>query len=177
MCGRFSTFPTNWAAYASMCVEYRGIACHASSSRTDALAGCPANSGCPTSSTLYAKPTTACNYSAAWLSQAIGMYSGEGEYVPFVADCSCTGPVETWLQVPIFLTFHFCLPAWVFAHTLLHSRALADPRNWICDFSQQRNCKKVNISKWFALGHQGRGGGAAIDILSICCRIWWPAMW
>ena len=25
---------------------------------------------------------------------AIGMYSGEGEYVPFAADCSCDGPVE-----------------------------------------------------------------------------------
>jgi len=25
---------------------------------------------------------------------AIGMYSGEGEYVPFAADCLCDGPVE-----------------------------------------------------------------------------------
>ena len=25
---------------------------------------------------------------------AIGMYSGEGEYVPFAADCLCEGPVE-----------------------------------------------------------------------------------
>lgn len=29
---------------------------------------------------------------------AIGMYSGEGEYVPFAADCLCEGPVEVWLQ-------------------------------------------------------------------------------
>lgn len=26
------------------------------------------------------------------------MYSGEREYVEFVADCPCEGPVETWLQ-------------------------------------------------------------------------------
>jgi dynein heavy chain len=26
------------------------------------------------------------------------MYSGEGEYVEFAADCACEGPVETWLQ-------------------------------------------------------------------------------
>lgn len=25
---------------------------------------------------------------------AVGMYSGEGEYVPFAAPCSCDGPVE-----------------------------------------------------------------------------------
>lgn len=25
---------------------------------------------------------------------AVGMYSGEGEYVPFAADCLCDGPVE-----------------------------------------------------------------------------------
>lgn len=30
---------------------------------------------------------------------AVGMYSGEGEYVPFAADCICDGPVELWLQV------------------------------------------------------------------------------
>ena len=24
--------------------------------------------------------------------------AGEGEYVPFAADCSCDGPVEVWLQ-------------------------------------------------------------------------------
>ncbi len=24
--------------------------------------------------------------------------AGEGEYVPFAADCSCEGPVEVWLQ-------------------------------------------------------------------------------
>ncbi|KAK9808985.1 hypothetical protein WJX72_007373 [[Myrmecia] bisecta] len=29
---------------------------------------------------------------------AIGMYSGEGEYVAFASDCSCDGPVELWLQ-------------------------------------------------------------------------------
>ncbi|KAI8473051.1 MAG: flagellar outer dynein arm heavy chain beta [Monoraphidium minutum] len=29
---------------------------------------------------------------------ATGMYSGEGEYVEFVGDCLCDGPVETWLQ-------------------------------------------------------------------------------
>ncbi|GBF97683.1 flagellar outer dynein arm heavy chain beta [Raphidocelis subcapitata] len=29
---------------------------------------------------------------------ATGMYSGEGEYVEFVGDCMCDGPVETWLQ-------------------------------------------------------------------------------
>jgi dynein heavy chain len=29
---------------------------------------------------------------------AVGMYSGEGEYVPFAAPCSCDGPVEVWLQ-------------------------------------------------------------------------------
>lgn len=29
---------------------------------------------------------------------AIGMYSGEGEYVPFASDCLCDGPVEVWLQ-------------------------------------------------------------------------------
>jgi dynein heavy chain len=26
------------------------------------------------------------------------MHSGEGEYVEFSADCTCDGPVETWLQ-------------------------------------------------------------------------------
>lgn len=26
------------------------------------------------------------------------MFAGEGEYVPFAADCSCEGPVESWLQ-------------------------------------------------------------------------------
>lgn len=30
---------------------------------------------------------------------AIGMYSGEGEYVAFTKDCMCEGPVEVWLQV------------------------------------------------------------------------------
>ena len=25
---------------------------------------------------------------------AVGMYSGEGEYVPFATQCSCDGPVE-----------------------------------------------------------------------------------
>lgn len=25
---------------------------------------------------------------------AVGMYSGEGEYVPFAAPCHCDGPVE-----------------------------------------------------------------------------------
>ena len=30
---------------------------------------------------------------------AIGMHSGEGEYVEFAGDCACDGPVETWLQV------------------------------------------------------------------------------
>ena len=30
---------------------------------------------------------------------AIGMYSGEGEYVAFAKDCICDGPVENWLQV------------------------------------------------------------------------------
>ena len=29
---------------------------------------------------------------------AVGMYSGENEYVPFPEDCVCDGPVETWLQ-------------------------------------------------------------------------------
>jgi dynein heavy chain len=29
---------------------------------------------------------------------AIGMYSGEGEYVPFHANCDCVGPVESWLN-------------------------------------------------------------------------------
>lgn len=29
---------------------------------------------------------------------AIGMYSGEKEYVPFAEDCICDGPVEIWLQ-------------------------------------------------------------------------------
>nr|KAJ3421855.1 hypothetical protein HK105_002054 [Polyrhizophydium stewartii] len=29
---------------------------------------------------------------------AIGMYSREDEYVPFVEKCQCTGPVETWLN-------------------------------------------------------------------------------
>ncbi|KAL4450636.1 hypothetical protein ABPG77_000992 [Micractinium sp. CCAP 211/92] len=29
---------------------------------------------------------------------AVGMYSGEGEYVQFVAPCICDGPVEVWLQ-------------------------------------------------------------------------------
>lgn len=28
---------------------------------------------------------------------AIGMYSGEGEYVPFAQECACQGPVEEWL--------------------------------------------------------------------------------
>ena len=30
---------------------------------------------------------------------AIGMFSGEREYVEFADDCICDGPVETWLQV------------------------------------------------------------------------------
>ena len=30
--------------------------------------------------------------------QAVGMFSGEGEYVPFAAPCSCDGSVEVWLQ-------------------------------------------------------------------------------
>jgi dynein heavy chain, axonemal len=30
---------------------------------------------------------------------AIGMFSGEREYVEFSEDCICDGPVETWLQV------------------------------------------------------------------------------
>lgn len=29
---------------------------------------------------------------------AIGMHSGEGEYVEFASDCACEGPVEIWLQ-------------------------------------------------------------------------------
>lgn len=29
---------------------------------------------------------------------AVGMYSGEGEYVPFAAPCSCDGPVEVRLS-------------------------------------------------------------------------------
>lgn len=29
---------------------------------------------------------------------AIGMFSGEKEYVNFASDCSCDGPVEVWLQ-------------------------------------------------------------------------------
>lgn len=29
---------------------------------------------------------------------AIGMHSGEGEYVEFAEDCMCDGPVELWLQ-------------------------------------------------------------------------------
>lgn len=29
---------------------------------------------------------------------ALGMYSGEGEYVEFAGDCSCDGPVEAWLM-------------------------------------------------------------------------------
>ena len=28
---------------------------------------------------------------------AMGMYSGEGEYVPFDGDCLCGGPAEVWL--------------------------------------------------------------------------------
>ena len=32
------------------------------------------------------------------LQAAIGMYSGEREYVEFAEDCMCEGPVETWLQ-------------------------------------------------------------------------------
>ncbi|GAX83885.1 hypothetical protein CEUSTIGMA_g11310.t1, partial [Chlamydomonas eustigma] len=33
--------------------------------------------------------------------QAIGMHSGEGEYVEFASDCICDGPVETWLQTVV----------------------------------------------------------------------------
>ncbi|KAL6747291.1 flagellar outer dynein arm heavy chain beta [Haematococcus lacustris] len=29
---------------------------------------------------------------------AVGMHSGEGEYVEFADDCTCDGPVESWLQ-------------------------------------------------------------------------------
>lgn len=29
---------------------------------------------------------------------ALGMFSGEGEYVEFAGDCSCDGPVEAWLM-------------------------------------------------------------------------------
>eukprot|EP00955_Chlamydomonas_euryale_P098700 365162-Chlamydomonas_euryale.AAC.24 len=29
---------------------------------------------------------------------AVGMHSGEGEYVEFAGDCSCDGPVESWLS-------------------------------------------------------------------------------
>ncbi len=29
---------------------------------------------------------------------AVGMFSGEAEYVEFAADCICDGPVESWLQ-------------------------------------------------------------------------------
>lgn len=32
------------------------------------------------------------------LQAAIGMHSGEGEYVDFASDCLCEGPVESWLQ-------------------------------------------------------------------------------
>lgn len=32
---------------------------------------------------------------------AIGMYSGEGEYVEFADDCICEGPVESWLQTVV----------------------------------------------------------------------------
>lgn len=32
------------------------------------------------------------------LQSAIGMHSGEGEYVEFASECACEGPVETWLQ-------------------------------------------------------------------------------
>lgn len=32
---------------------------------------------------------------------AIGMYSGENEYVAFTNDCVCEGPVEAWLQVTL----------------------------------------------------------------------------
>ena len=32
---------------------------------------------------------------------AIGMHSGEGEYVEFAGDCNCDGPVETWLQTVV----------------------------------------------------------------------------
>ena len=32
---------------------------------------------------------------------AVGMYSGEKEYVSFASDCICDGPVETWLQTVV----------------------------------------------------------------------------
>ena len=37
---------------------------------------------------------------------AVGMYSGEGEYVAFASDCICDGPVENWLQVCILNLLH-----------------------------------------------------------------------
>jgi hypothetical protein len=39
---------------------------------------------------------------------AIGMYSGEGEYVPFAADCVCDGPVEVRLPLRVTLSCARC---------------------------------------------------------------------
>lgn len=63
---------------------------------------------------------------------AIGMYSGEGEYVPFATDCACDGPVEVWLQrvvdamrAALSAEFRAAIPAyderprtkWIFDHS------------------------------------------------------------
>lgn len=48
---------------------------------------------------------------------AIGMYSGENEYVAFTDDCVCEGPVEAWLQVTLANIQH--LPTST-VHEVLH---------------------------------------------------------
>eukprot|EP00891_Asterochloris_glomerata_P002883 jgi/Astpho2/2883/Aster-01037 len=72
---------------------------------------------------------------------AVGMYSGEGEYVAFAADCSCDGPVESWLQnvvdsmrAALSHEFKTAIPAYD-----------EKPRSkWIFDYSVQNTIVDVN---------------------------------
>lgn len=62
------------------------------------------------------------------------MYSGEGEYVPFAADCPCEGPAEIWLarvvdamRAALRAEYRLALPAYE-----------DKPRaKWIMDWSAQ----------------------------------------
>ena len=53
---------------------------------------------------------------------AIGMYSGEGEYVAFASDCICDGPVEHWLQVSTNTSVAVCMrqTSCAMLHFLVH---------------------------------------------------------
>lgn len=65
---------------------------------------------------------------------AIGMYSGEKEYVPFASDCMCDGPVEVWLQTVVdsmkaALSFEF--------KGSMHGYEEKHRREWLFDQSAQ----------------------------------------